>query len=126
MEKGKRRAEEEGESEGPSKRPRVGVTSEWTEQRLAEVRDPQVGSQVIEALWALNTCLGKIQAELVASQEATSESAWLLHWWMIYNLQQIEMTLVVWGDQSQEEGEPEVGGSGEAEESEGQVEEWVE
>ena len=126
MEKGKWRAEEEGEGEGPSKRPRVGVTSEWTEQRLAEVRDPQVGSQVIEALWALNTCLGEIQAELVASQEATSESAWLLHWSMIYNLWQIEMTLVVRGDQSQEEGEPEVGRSGEADELEGQVEERAE
>ena len=33
MEKGKRRAEDKGESEGPSKRPRVGLTSEQTEQR---------------------------------------------------------------------------------------------
>ena len=36
---------------------------------------------------------------------------------MIYNLSRIEMTLAVWRDQSQEEGEPEVEGSGEAEES---------
>ena len=37
-----------------------------------EVRDPQVGFQVVEALWALNACLGEIQAELVAGQEAAS------------------------------------------------------
>ena len=36
------------------------------------------------------------------------------------------MLLAVWRDQSWEEGELEVGGSGEAEESEGQVEEWAE
>ena len=39
-----------------------------------EAEDPQVGSQVIEALWALNTHLGEVQAEMVTSQEATSES----------------------------------------------------
>ena len=50
-EKGKRRAEDEGEGAGPSKRPRVGPTSEW---RWMEVEDPQVGSRVVEALWALN------------------------------------------------------------------------
>ena len=36
------------------------------------------------------------------------------------------MTLAVWRDWSREEGELEVEGSGEAEESGGQVEEWVE
>ena len=54
------------------------------------------------------------------------ESMWLLCWSVIYNLHQIEMMLVVWRDWSQEEGEPEVRGSGEAEESEGQAEEWAE
>ena len=44
MEKGKRRVEDEGEGEGPSKRPRVGASSEQTEQRWMEVGDPQVGS----------------------------------------------------------------------------------
>ena len=85
-----------------------------------------MGSQVVEALWALNTCLGKIQAELVASQEAASESTRLLHWSVIYNLRQIKMTMAVRRDQSQEEGELEVNGSGEAEESGEQVEEWTE
>ena len=87
-EKGKRRVEDEGEGAGPSKRPRGEPLSEWMEWRQTEVRDPQVGSQVIEALWALNARLGEIQAELVASQEATSESAWLLHHSMVFNLQQ--------------------------------------
>ena len=36
------------------------------------------------------------------------------------------MSLAVWRDQSWDEGELEVGGSGEAEALEGQVEEWVE
>ena len=45
---------------------------------------------------------------------------------MIYNLHQIEMSLAVQRDWSQEEGEPEVEGSGEAEELGGQVEERVE
>ena len=116
-EKGKQRAEDEGEGAGPSKRPRVGPTSEQSEQRQMEVKDPQVGSRVVEALWALNACLGKIQAKLVAGREAASESAWLLHHSVIYNLCRIEMTLAVWRDWSQEEGEPEVKGSGEAEES---------
>ena len=44
MEKGKRRAEDEGEGAGPSKRPRVEPSLEWTEWRQTEVRDPQVGS----------------------------------------------------------------------------------
>ena len=44
MEKGKRRAEDEGKGVGPSKRPRVGPTSERTEWRRMEVKDPQVGS----------------------------------------------------------------------------------
>ena len=126
MEKGKRRAEDEGEGEGASKRLRVGPVSEQTEQRWAEVGDPQVGSQVVEALWALNTCLGKIQAELVTSWEAESEGVWLLCQSVIYNLQRIKMMLAVRRDQSQDEGELEVGGSGEAEELEGQVEEQVE
>ena len=68
-EKGKRRVEDEGEGAGPSKRPRVRLTLEWT-----EAEDPQVGSRIVEALWALNTCLGEIQAEMVAGQEAASES----------------------------------------------------
>ena len=91
-----------------------------------EVEDPQVGSRVVEALWALNACLGKIQAELVAGQEAASESAWLLHRSMIYNLRWIKMTMAVWRDWSQEEGEPEVEGSGEAEASGEQAEEQME
>ena len=41
------------------------------------------------------------------------ESAWLLHHSMIFNLHWIEMTLAVRRDQSWEEGEPEVEGSGE-------------
>ena len=45
---------------------------------------------------------------------------------MIYNLWQIKMSLAVWRDRSRDEGELEVGGSGEAEESEGQVEEQAE
>ena len=126
LEKGKWRAEDEGEGVGPSKRPRVGPLSERMEWRQMEVGDPQVGSQVVEALWALNACLGEIQAELVTSQEAMSESTWLLRQSMVYNLCQIEMTLAVWRDQSQEEGEPEVEGSGEAEELGGQVEEQAE
>ena len=118
MEKGKWRVEDKGE--GPSKRSRVRPSLEWM-----EVGDPQVRSQVIEALWALDAHLGEIQAELVASWEATLESTWLLHWLVIYNLRWIEMTLAVWRDQSWEEGEPEVRGLGEAEESEGQVKEWA-
>ena len=43
-EKGKQRAEDEGEGEGPSKRPRVRLLSEWMEWRQTEVGDPQVGS----------------------------------------------------------------------------------
>ena len=75
MEKGKWREEDEGESAGPSKRPRVRPMSEQMEWRQTEVKDPQVGSRVVEALWALNTCLGEIQAEMVASWEAVLESA---------------------------------------------------
>ena len=41
-------------------------------------------------------------------------------------MHRIELTLGVWREQSQDEGEPEVRGSGEAEESEGQVEEQAE
>ena len=111
---------------GPSKRPRVGPMSERMERRQMEVEDPQVGSRIIEALWALNTHLGEIHAEMVAGQEATSESTRLLHCSMVYNLRQIEMTLAVRRDRSQEEGEPEVEGSGEAEESGEWAEERVE
>ena len=95
---------------------------EWTEWRQMEVEDPQVGSHIIEALWALNARLGEIQAEMVAGREATLESARLLHRSMVYNLRWIEMMLAVMRDRSWEEGEPEVKGSGEAEESG----EWVE
>ena len=125
-EKGKRRAEDEGEGVGPSKKPRVRPMSERMERRRMEVEDPQVGSRVIEALWALNAHLGEIQAEMVASQEAVSESARLLHRSMVYNLRQIEMMLAVRRDWSQEEGEPEVEGSGEAEGLGGQAEEQAE
>ena len=45
---------------------------------------------------------------------------------MVYNLRWIEMMLAVWRDQSQEEGELEVEGLGEAEESGEWVEEWME
>ena len=51
-----------------------------------------------------------------------SESARLLRHSMVFNLQWIEMSLVVQRDWSWEEGEPEVEGLGEAEESG----EWVE
>ena len=95
--------------------------SEWM-----EVEEPQMGSWIVEALWDLNSHLGVIEGELVASQEVALESAWLLHWSVVYNLCQIEMTLVVQRDWSWDEGEPEVGGSGEAEELEGQVEECTE
>ena len=63
---------------------------------------------------------------MVTGREATSESAQLLHRSMIYNLHQIEMTLAVWRDWSREEGEPEVKGSGEAEELGARAEEWME
>ena len=126
MEKGKQRVEDEGKGAGPSKRPRVGLSSEQMEWRWTEVEDPQVGSQVIVALWALNARLGEIQAELVAGREATLENAWLLHCLMIYNLRRLEMSLAVRRDWSQEEGEPEVEGLGEAEESGERVEEWTE
>ena len=63
---------------------------------------------------------------MVASQEATSESMQLLHQLVTYNLHRIKMTLAVQREQSWEEGELEVWGSGEAEESERQVEEWAE
>ena len=43
-EKGKWRVEDEGEGAGPSKRPRGKPSSEQTEQRWTEVRDPQLGS----------------------------------------------------------------------------------
>ena len=88
-EKGKQRAEDEGEGVGPSKRPRVRLLLEWMEWRKTEVEDPQVGSQVIEALWALNAHLGEIQAELVAGWEAMSESTQLLCCSMIFNLHRI-------------------------------------
>ena len=44
MEKGKQRAEDEGEGAGPSKRPRVGPLLEQMEWRSMEVEDPQAGS----------------------------------------------------------------------------------
>ena len=51
MEKGKWRVEDVGEGEGVSKRPKVGpMVLEWTEWGWTEVEDPQVGSQVVEAL----------------------------------------------------------------------------
>ena len=115
--------EDEGEGAGPSKRPRVGLV---LERKRMEVEDPQVGSRVVEALWALNACLGEIQAELVAGREAASESAWLLRCSVIYNLRQIEMTLAVRRDRSREEGELEVKGSGEAEELGERAEERME
>ena len=126
LEKGKWRAEDEGKGEGPSKRPRVGPSLEWMEQRRTEAGDPQVGSRVVEALWALNACLGEMQAELVAGQEAVLEGMQLLRQSVVYNLCWIEMMLAVWRDQSWEEGEPEVEGSGEAEELGEWVEEWME
>ena len=125
-EKGKWRVEDESEGAGPSKRPRVGLTSEWTEWRWTEAEDPQVGSQVVEALWALNAQLGEIQAKLVTGWEAASERAWLLHRSMTFNLHQIKMMLAVQRDRSREEGEPEVEGSGEAEGSGRQAEERAE
>ena len=51
---------------------------------------------------------------------------WLLHWSMIYNLHQIEMSLAVQRDWSQKEGELEIKGSGEAEGLGGQAEEQAE
>ena len=56
MEKGKWRVEDKGKGKGTSKRPKVGpMALEGTEGEV-----PQVGSQVVEALWALNTCVGDI------------------------------------------------------------------
>ena len=66
--------EDEGKGVGPSKRPRVGLMLERMERKRMEVEDPQVGSRIVEALWALNAHLGEIHAELVAGQEAVSES----------------------------------------------------
>ena len=60
--------------------------------------------------------MGEIQAELVAGWVAASESVWLLHCSIIYNLRRIKMMLAVRRDRSQEEGEPEVKGSEEVEE----------
>ena len=74
-ERGKWRAEDEGEGAGPSKRPRVRLMLEQMERRQMEVEDPQVGSCAVEAFWALNTRLGKLQAEMVTGREAASESA---------------------------------------------------
>ena len=92
MEKGKWRVEDKGKGKGTSKRPKVGpMALEGTEGEV-----PQVGSQVVEALWALNTCVGDIQAKLVASREVTSESVQLLCCLLIYNMHQIELTSVVW------------------------------
>ena len=109
------------------KRLKVGPTVlEQMEQRQTEGEDPQVGSRIVEALWALNTHLGNIKAELDTSWEAMLESMRPLHQSVVYNLHWIEMTLVVQRDQSRDEGELEVGGSGEAEESEGRAEEWTE
>ena len=88
--KGKWRAEDEGEGEGASKRPKVGpMALEWMEQRWGG--DEEMGSWIVEALWALNSCLGAIEGELVASWEAVLESMWLLCQSMVYNLRQIEM-----------------------------------
>ena len=55
-----------------------------------------------------------------------SKSVRLLHCSMIFNLHQIEMMLAVQRDWSWEEGDPEVEGLGEAEESGEQVEERTE
>ena len=96
-EKGKWRAEDKGEGAGLSKRPRVGPSLEQMERRQMEVKDPQVGSQVVEALLALNAHLGEIWAKLVAGQEAASESMRLLCCSVIFNLRRIEMTLAVQG-----------------------------
>ena len=63
---------------------------------------------------------------MVTSWEAASESARLLHRSVTYNLHRIEMTMVVWRDWSQEEGEPEVEGLGEAEELGERAEEQME
>ena len=54
------------------------------------------------------------------------ESVWLLCRSVIYNLHWIEMMLVVWRNQSREEGELEVMGLGEAEELGEQAEERAE
>ena len=62
---------------------------EWMEQRWGG--DEEMGSWIVEALWALNSCLGAIEGELVASWEAVLESMWLLCQSMVYNLRQIEM-----------------------------------
>ena len=45
------------------------MASEWMESK-----DLQMGSQIVEALWALNACLDAIEGELVTSQEAALES----------------------------------------------------
>ena len=77
----------EDEGEGSNKRLRVRmVVTEWMEQRWEEGGDSQLGSQVVEALWALNTHLGAIEGELVTSWETTVESMQLLCHSLIYNL----------------------------------------
>ena len=80
MVKGKQRAEDEGEVS--NKRLRVElVVTEW---RQGGGKDSQLGSWIVEALWALNTHLGAIESKLVASWEDTLESAWLLHHSLVY------------------------------------------
>ena len=63
---------------------------------------------------------------MVAGWEAASESARLLCCSIVYNLRRIEMMLAVRRDRSQESGELEVEGLGEAEESGERAEEWTE
>ena len=63
-------------------------------------KDSQMGSHIVEALWALNTCLGAIESELVTSQETALESMWLLRCSLIYNMRWIEMTLAVQRERS--------------------------
>ena len=63
---------------------------------------------------------------MVAGQEAASESTQLLCRSVTYNLRRIEMTMAVQRDWSQEEGEPEVEGLGEAEELGERAEEQME
>ena len=90
----------------------------WRGQNKGRV--PDLGTQIIEALGAIGALLSIIEGEMAACWEAMAEELRLLHCLLVHNLCQIEMTLECQG--GQEEGELEVGGSGEAEESE----EWAE
>ena len=121
MKEGKRRAEGEGRA-GKRQRVKIQEMQEagGVERWQNENRGLQLGAKVVEVLWHLNNCLVLVEEELAVSWEAAMENVWLLHHLLVHNLWKIKMTLE--GQRGQEEGESEVGGSGEVEE----LEEWAE